>query len=129
MTEHEVKSPAAATTAQVFDGLRDALAEVIGTAATATFLRRAVRKAAMRSPELATIVITKHQLDYNYALPPRWSESRDDLPALAMLSGELENLLLELTGRVMVRKLRTVQLLLDAGLFQEGTERDDRRDD
>jgi hypothetical protein len=113
--EAEVPEP---TTAQVFDRLRETLVDVMGTAATATFLRRAIRKAATRYPELITIAITKQRLDYEYVVPKHWSQSRQSLPALADLSCELEDLLLDLTGPVMVRRLRSIPLLVNAGLFR-----------
>lgn len=105
------------TTAQVFERLRETLVDVMGTAAAATFLRRAIRKAAILHPEVGTIAITKKHLDYEYVIPDPWTESREGMPALAHLSGELEELLRELTGPVMVRKLRSVPLLANAGLF------------
>jgi hypothetical protein len=115
---------AAPTTAQVFDRLRESLVDVIGTAAAATFLRRAVRKAAATSPELNMIAITKEHLDYQYVVPAQWSESRDGLPALVNLSSALEGLLLDLTGSVMIRRLRANPVLRDAGLFRGEESRD-----
>ncbi len=109
---------AAPTTAQVFDRLRESLVDVIGTAAAATFLRRAVRKAAATSPELLMIAITKEQLDYQYVVPEHWSNNGAGMPALVNLSSALEGLLQELTGAVMIRRLRTVDVLRDAGLFR-----------
>lgn len=107
------------TTSDVFTGLRECLVDVVGTAATATFLRRAARRASVLRPELATIAITKGELDYEYALPASWMTTRDGLPALAVLSGELQLLLHALTGDVLVRRLRAVPLLFEAGLFAE----------
>ncbi|MBA3464326.1 MAG: hypothetical protein H0T46_30520 [Deltaproteobacteria bacterium] len=92
--------------------------DVIGTAAAATFLRRAIRKAAQRRPELEAIEITKNRLDYDYLLPDDWKHGRTNLAALAELSCDLEELLLDLTGTVMVRRLRSIALLTDAGLFR-----------
>jgi hypothetical protein len=106
------------TTAEVFERLRDALADVMGSAATATFLRRAIRRATLAHPELATIAITKHHLDYEYVLPTHWTGNRASLPALAGMSSELEELLRELTGSVMVRRLRALPELANAGLFR-----------
>ncbi|MBA3458168.1 MAG: hypothetical protein H0T42_34120 [Deltaproteobacteria bacterium] len=108
----------APTTAQVFDRLRASLVEVIGTAATATFLRRAVRKAAGASPELLMLAITKEQLDYQYVVPEHWSSNGAGMPALVNLSTALEGLLLDLTGGVMIRRLGAIPLLRDAGLFR-----------
>lgn len=109
---------AAPTTAQIFDRLRESLVDVIGTAAAATFLRRAVRKAAATSPELLMIAITKEHLDYQYVVPEHWSDNGGGMPALVNLSFALEGLLQELTGAVMVRRLGSVPLLREAGLFQ-----------
>jgi hypothetical protein len=106
------------TTAEVFEQLRDALADVMGSAATATFLRRAIRRAAPHHPELASIAITKQHLDYEYVLPAQWAGDRTSLPALAGMSTELEELLRELTGSVMVRRLRALPELANAGLFR-----------
>lgn len=75
----------------------------------------------MEHPELSTIEITKQQLDYLYVVPTRWSHGLDGLSSLVGLSRELELLLLDLTGDVMVRKLRSIPLLRDAGLFSEGS--------
>jgi len=108
------------TTAQVFARLRECLTDVIGSAATAAFLRRAVRKAAESHPELRMIEITKNHLDYQYVVPEKWTAGRDSLPVLIDVSRQLEALLSDLTGQVMIRHLRTVPLLLDAGLFRDG---------
>jgi hypothetical protein len=107
------------STAEIFGRLREVLVEVMGTAATATFLRRAVRRARARYPELAALEITKRDLEYEYALPPRWSAGTAALPELVGLSSELSQLLVAMTGSIMLRRLRAERDLASAGLFQE----------
>ncbi len=55
--------------AGLFKDLWESLADVLGTAATATLLRRAARRAVPRSPELAELAIAKANLEYRYTLP------------------------------------------------------------
>src|SRR4030095_2665395 len=61
--------------AALFAIVWDALAEVLGTAATAAIVRRAAGRAATDSPELVDVVIRREKLDYRYALPHAWSRS------------------------------------------------------
>lgn len=63
------------------------------------------------------LAITKEQLDYRYVIPDHWSDNGAGMPALINLSSALDGLLQELTGAVLVRRLRSVPLLRDAGLF------------
>ncbi|HEY0481099.1 MAG TPA: hypothetical protein VGD37_26470 [Kofleriaceae bacterium] len=111
-------SDPAPTAAQLFEQLRETLEDVLGTAATATFLRRSARRAAGRYPELAGVGITKQRLDYEYVLPQRWFDTHADTAALTAWVAELEHLLADLTGAVMIRKLRSVPALTSAGLFR-----------
>ncbi len=61
--------------AALFTILWDALADLLGTAATATLLKRAAQRAAARSPELAGLVIKRDGLIYRYSCPPAWNDS------------------------------------------------------
>jgi hypothetical protein len=71
----------------LFTILWDALADLLGTA---TLLKRAARRAAVRSPELAGLVIRREGLAYTYTCPAAWSGSYDGTPpALRDLIGEL----------------------------------------
>lgn len=101
----------------LFTKLWDALAELLGPAATATLLKRAARRAAARSPELAELVIRRQGLVYVYACPPGWSvRSGGAPPALRDLIGELRPLLIEMTGQLVIPHLEQIlelrQLLL-----------------
>ena len=61
-------------TAALFAIVWDALAEVLGTAATAAIVRRAAGRAATDSPELVDVVIRREKLEYRYTLPHAWSQ-------------------------------------------------------
>ncbi len=95
--------------AALFDLLWVTLADLLGTAATAALLRRAIKHAAPRYPELSGLVIRREDLAYVCAVPPAWREGTDAAaPALLSLFGHLCPLLVELTGQVAVRRLERV---------------------
>ena len=94
------------TTSDLFTILWDALVALLGTAATATLLKRAARRAVARSPELAELIIQRQGLVYTYACPTGWSgRSVDPPPALRELIGELRPLLIEMTGSLVIKHL------------------------
>ena len=62
-------------TAALFAIVWDAIAEVLGTAATAAIVRRAAGRAATDSPELVDVVIRREKLEYRYTLPHAWSHA------------------------------------------------------
>jgi hypothetical protein len=104
--------------AGLFTLLWESLADVLGTAATATLLRRAARRATPRSPELAELAITRDNLDYRYTVPSAWKEREDGtLLALRELVGELRPLLVEMTGQVVVRHLEKIPELRERGIL------------
>jgi hypothetical protein len=109
------------TTSTLFTILWDALADLLGTAATATLLKGAARRAAARSPELAGLVIKRDGLIYRYTCPSNWSgRSGGTPPALREFVTELRPILIELTGQLGIRHLE--QFLELRGLLapQEG---------
>ncbi len=104
--------------AALFTLLWEALADVLGTAATATLLRRAARRAAHRYPELAELAISREKLEYRYTLPPAWAGGSVGTPlALRQLVAELRPLLVELTGMVVVRRLERIPELRERGVI------------
>ena len=104
--------------ATLFTILWDSLADLLGTAATATLLRRAAKRGAARSPELAGLVIERDGLAYRYTCPPAWTDpSEGTPPALRELVVELRPLLIEMTGQVVIRHLEQVLELRERGLF------------
>src|SRR6185295_748700 len=106
-----------AVPAGLFTVLWESLADIIGTAAAATLLRRAAQRAAPRWPELAALVITRERLDYRYSVPSAWHDPADSAPpALRALARELWALLADLTGPVVVGRLARVPELRDRGI-------------
>lgn len=87
----------------------DALADMLGSAATAAVVRRAGGRAIAQCPELAELSVVREELEYRYKLPKSWSRSSGRLPAsLRVLSAEIGRLLVELTGTVVVRRLQEI---------------------
>ena len=104
--------------AALFTILWDALADLLGTAATATLLRRAAKRAVARSPELADLVIKRDGLIYRYACPPVWNDKSEGTSlALRELVGELQPLLIEMTGQIVIQHLEQILELRERGLF------------
>jgi len=94
------------STAALFTMLWESLADVLGTAATATLLKRAARRAAARSPELAELVIHRNGLLHVYTVPDAWNQNSEGAPpALRELVAELRPILTEMTGQVVIRHL------------------------
>ena len=90
----------------LFKILWEALSDVLGTAAAATLLRRAARRAAPRCPELAELAIERENLEYRYTLPSAWKDPAEGTPpALRELVTELRPILIEMTGQVVIRHL------------------------
>ena len=110
--------PAASTPAELFALLWNSLADVLGTAAAATLLRRAARRASGHTPALNGVIITHQSLTYVYQLPDTWqqSENADALAALGALVAELRPLLVELTGPVLVRHLDRLTPFRERGI-------------
>jgi hypothetical protein len=104
--------------AEVFAVLWDELADVLGTEATATLVRRAVRGAGLDRPGPPPVVVNPTTLSYGYGLPDTWRDPADAaaIAALHAMAAQLAVLLQELTGDVVLRRLGHVNALRDAGL-------------
>lgn len=108
----------------LFAILWNALADLLGTAATATLLKRAARRASARNPELAGLVIERDGLVYRYTCPPAWNDKSEGTPlGLRELVGELRPLLVEMTGQVVIQHLEMILELRERGLFAPQEER------
>lgn len=97
----------ATSPAELFDLLWESLADVLGTAATATLLRRAIKRAASQTSWSEPVIVTRNGLDYEYRFPETWKQpgNEEALAALRVVAAELRGLLVELTGPVVVRRL------------------------
>jgi hypothetical protein len=106
------------TTSDLFSVLWLALADILGTAATATLLRRALRAAAPRWPVLAQLSITRESFEYGYSVPAAWKDATaESSGALCALVSELCELLVDLTGAVVVNRLRQIPELVERGIM------------
>ncbi len=93
--------------AELFALLWESLADIVGTAATATLLRRAIKRAASQNSGFEPITVGRNGLDYEYLLPETWKQpgNEEAIGALRVVAAELRVLLVELTGAVVVRRL------------------------
>jgi len=87
------------------------LVDLLGTAASAAILRRALRRALPHSPELAQLTIERVDERYGYSVPSSFGQEMGPSPALRDLVDELRPLLFELTGEVAQRHLERVPAL------------------
>jgi hypothetical protein len=100
-----------------------ALADILGTAAAATLLRRAAQRAVPRCPELAALSITRESLEYGYTVPTAWNDPATEPPqALCELARELWTLLVDLTGSVVVNRLEQIPELRGRGIVPQREE-------
>jgi hypothetical protein len=108
----------ATSPAELFDLLWESLADVLGTAATATLLRRAVKRAASHTWESEPVVVAKNGLDYEYRLPETWKQpgNEEAFGALRVVAAELRVLLIELTGSVVIRRLGRLAPFRERGI-------------
>ena len=113
--------------AELFDLLWESLADVLGTAAAATLLRRAIRQAASHTSWSEPVVVARNGLDYEYRLPDAWKQPGNDeaVAALRAVAAELRMLLVELTGPVVVRRLGRLAPFRERGIdFSDETPND-----
>ena len=116
------ESPADAecTAAALFDALWGGLADVIGPTATSALIQRSVKRALPDDAGLRELVIARDGFTYTYTVPPSWTEAgAQPRAAVARLVAELWPLLTELTGSVVIRRLRDEPLLRRCGVIPE----------
>jgi hypothetical protein len=112
--DHAAPAPAA-----LFAVLWGALADLLGTAAAATLLRRAVQRASKQHPELSDLAIVRESLEYRYALPSSWKDGTGGTRhAFGHLVAELLPLLEELTGPLVIRHLAKIAELREHGIIR-----------
>jgi hypothetical protein len=117
-------TPPAPSATELFGVLWESMADILGTAATATLLRRAARRAASPEAGLSALTIGQQGLTYRYVLPDTWTEPQYALALgeLKALTAELEPLLTEMTGPVVLRRLARVPALGTLGIAPHAEE-------
>jgi len=108
----------ATSAAELFDLLWESLSDVLGTAASAILVRRAMKQAASRTSWSEPVIVARDGLDYKYRLPETWRQpgNEEALDALRVLAVELRVLLVELTGPVVLRRLGRLAPFLERGI-------------
>jgi hypothetical protein len=107
----------------LFGLIWDALVDLLGTAAAATILRRAARRAVRGGSDLAGRAVVRENLEYRYTLPPGWNDSSGGADrALRSLVEELLPLLVELTGPVVVSRIAQIPELEMRGIIPRAEE-------
>ena len=102
------RDKASSTPSEIFDVLWATLVELLGSPATATLLRRSARRQLGDFPELVELAITRQDFEYTYVVPADWKHANErSNAALQALVEDLCCLLLELTGPVVLRRLKT----------------------
>ena len=94
--------------AKLFELLWESLADILGTAATATLLRRAIKQSTFKASSTEPpITVARNGLDYEYQLAETWKQPDNQAAVddLRVLARELRVLLVELTGAVVIRRL------------------------
>ena len=110
--------PEACTAATLFDELWTSLVDILGPTAAAAVITRSVKSAASRQAGLEHPVIVREKFAYHHRTPASWSAANDrGLSALRAVVTELFPLLTELTGPVVVRRLREVKNLERCGIL------------
>ena len=100
------------TPSEIFNVLWVALVEILGSSATATLLRRSAKRRLGDFPELGELAITRKGFEYAYAVPADWKHANErSNAALQALIQDLCSLLLELTGAVVVHRLKALSQL------------------
>ncbi len=109
--------------ARLFELLWAGLSNVLGSATTATLLRRSIKalEASASSP-FEGLQIKRVGLEYAYELPPAWHQhSPEPIEAFRTLVGELQGVLTGLTGEVVLRALDRIGGFAEAGIhFVQG---------
>jgi hypothetical protein len=108
----------AGSAAGLFVLLWETLSNIFGTAATATLIARAMKRASPSSPGLAELLITTKNFTYEYRLPDAWrAADANAMAAFDRLLEELIPLLSALTGHVVVRQLARLEPFAAKGLL------------
>ncbi len=111
------------TAAALFAAVWDVLTDLMGPSASASLMRRAIKRGLARHPGLSGLVIHRPGLEYECVIPEPWRGDGTGHDELGELVHHLVPLLTELTGSIAVQRLQAVSILARAGLIgTEGTE-------
>ncbi|NVJ24416.1 MULTISPECIES: hypothetical protein [Myxococcus] len=114
----ETVPPPGCEAAVLFEVIWGSLVDLLGTPATATLIRRSLKLAAQNAPELQGISVSRERFEYRLILPPEWRDGTiGTLDGLRAVARELQPLLQELTGPVVVRRLRGIPEVERCRLF------------
>jgi hypothetical protein len=106
------------TAAELFDLLWGTLADVVGSATTATLLRRSKNALARRNHGVDELQISREGLEYRYRIPGAWKQHTDEtLAVMRSLAAELTPILMELTGDVILRRLDGIAAFRAGGVL------------
>ena len=108
----------ATSAAELFDLLWESLADILGTAAAATLVRRALKQVASQTSWSEPVIVTRNGLEYEYRLPETWKQpgNEEAVGALRVVAAELRVLLVELTGAVVVARLGRLAAFRKSGI-------------
>jgi hypothetical protein len=97
---------------EIFVVLWAVLVDILGSPATAALLRRSAKRRLGDFPELGELAIKRQGFEYAYAVPEDWKHANErSNAALQALVKDLSALLLELTGPVVLHRLKAVPQL------------------
>lgn len=114
----ETVPPPGGEAAVLFELIWASLVDLLGTPATATLIRRSLKLASQAAPELQGILVSRERFEYRLVLPPEWRDGTlGTLDGLRAFARELQPLLQELTGPVVVRRLRGIPEIERCRLF------------
>ena len=120
---HEAAESTGCDPTVLFEHIWAALVDLLGSAATATLIRRSLKRAAERVPGLEGISVSRERFEYRYVLPRGWKDNpAGALEGLREVAGELQPLLLELTGSVVLHRLRGIPDLERCRVFRSEDE-------
>jgi hypothetical protein len=111
------------TPSDLFDLLWATLDEILGSPTTATLMRRSIRQRLGEYGELNELAITRTGFEYAYTVPETWKHANE--PSTAALQAVLQtlcSLLVELSGPIVVRRLKELPQLTKCGLVVSETE-------
>lgn len=122
----EQPQPPSCTAEQLFECVWNGMSDVLGTAATATLMRRSVKRAAVGGRPAGDVHIERQGFEYSYDLPDTWAQDNPEyVEAVREILHELAPLLRELTGAIMIRHLNSLPCLQGSGILMEH-ENDDK---